>query len=145
MKRMIDGIINYSVKKGKLIIPDGNSAIIGFVFPLGYYPLSLSSKLLSMLPGRIKWGDDTSDIKEIFFNSTSTMIASSIAFYGGQINHYEYGENRIDYTLTFADGAKRDEFVKSLFGEGVAIEDGDPEFSVPVSMILVPFSGSMEL
>ena len=145
MKRMIDGIINYSVKKGKLIIPDENSAVIGFVFPLGFYPLSLSSKALSILPGRMKWGDDTSNIKEMCFNSTSSTIASSIVFYGGQINNYDYGENRIDYTLTFVNGPMRDEFVKSLFGEGAAIEDGDPEFAIPVSMILVPFSGSMEL
>ena len=144
MKRMIDGIINYSVKKGKLIIPDGNSAVIGFVFPLGHYPLSLSSEPMSILPGRINWGDDTSDIKDIFQNSTGTSIASSIVFFGGQINHYEYGENRIDYMLTFADGPRRDKFVKSLFGEDALIEDGDPEFAVPVSMILVPFSGMME-
>ena len=145
MKRMIDGIINYSVKKGKLIIPDGNSAVIGFVFPLGYYPLSLSSEPMSILPGRINWGDDTSVITDLFHNSDGTAIASSIVFYGGQINHCEYGENRIDYTLTFADGSRRDKFVKTLFGEDAIIEDGDPEFAVPVSMILVPFSGSMEL
>ena len=51
MKRMIDGIINYSVTTGAVTLDNDTTISITFDFPLGYWPISLNSKRFSILPG----------------------------------------------------------------------------------------------
>ena len=63
MKRMIDGIINYSVTNGGCTSNVDTEVSVDFYFPLGYWPISLCSKPFSIIPGRLTaTGDDVSDL-----------------------------------------------------------------------------------
>lgn len=140
MKRMIDGIINYSVTKGLLEIDDDTSISVDFYFPLGYWPISLNSKPFSILPGRIMFGDEQSDIRNICFNSTQDTTYSSVKFSSGAVNDSDNEDNFITYTFAFGNKAIRDKFIAQLFGPGAT--NGAREFVTPISMLLVAFDGS---
>ena len=139
MKRMIDGLINYSLKAGYF---DGDSqdetiVNISFDFPKWYYPISLSSKPFNILPGRINWGDDTSNLLDICFTE-DRFYPKSVIFSGGNMNDPDYPVNTLTFTFKFANKTNKEEFLKSLFG---TIEDGSHDFITPVSMVLCKFYG----
>lgn len=142
MKRMIDGIINFSVTKGRLGIANDTSISVDFHFPLGYWPISLNSKPFSILPGRIMFGDDQSNISNICFDSTQDPKFSRVIFASGAVNASNYEYNYISYSFNFADKARRDAFIAQLFGPG-ATNDAS-EFVCPISMLLVAFDGASD-
>lgn len=142
MKRMIDGILNYSVTKGRLGIADDTTISVDFYFPLGYWPISLNSKPFSILPGRIMFGDDSSDISNICFDSSQDPKYSTVIFASGAVNVSRYGDNYISYSLTFSNKANRDAFIAQLFGPGATNDASD--FVCPVSMLLVAFDGAVD-
>lgn len=142
MKRMIDGIINYSVTKGRLGIAGDTSISVDFHFPLGYWPISLNSKPFSILPGRIMFGDDQSDISNICFDSSQDPKFTSVIFASGAVNASNYENNYISFSFNFANKARRDEFIAQLFGPGAS--DGAGEFVCPISMLLVTFDGASD-
>lgn len=139
---MIDGIINYAVTTGSFNNLGDTEATVDFNFPSGYWPISLSSKVFSIIPGRLAFGNV--DMTELCWNSTSDATWSAVHSYGGFAGKSEsgYSENYIEFKFTFANKGNRDDFIKSLFGKS-AFEDGT-KFAVPVSMVLVPFAGSFE-
>lgn len=139
MKRMIDGIINYSVTTGALTLDSDTTISIIFDFPLGYWPISLDSKPFSILPGRIMFGDDTTDISGYCFDADGSKLFSTVKFSSGSINVPDSNNNALCFQLSFGGKANRDEFVESLFGKGAT--DESTEFTTPVSMLLVAFSG----
>ena len=143
MKRMIDGIINYTVTTGSFQISGDTEAMVDFNFPSGHWPISLCSKPFSIIPGRLTFDND--DVTAVCWNSTSDATWKTVHSYGGfaDMAVSGYSENYIEYKFTFANEGDRDDFIKSLFGES-AFEDEEPKFAVPVSMILVPFAGSFE-
>lgn len=142
MKRMIDGIINYSVTKGLLGIADDTRISVDFYFPRGYWPISLNSKPFSILPGRIMFGDDQSDIKDICFNSTQDPKFSRVIFASAAVNASGYDYNFISYSFNFSNKADRDAFIAQLFGPGATTDAS--EFVCPISMLLVAFDGASD-
>lgn len=140
MKRMIDGILNYSVTKGRLGIADDTTISVDFYFPRGYWPISLNSKPFNILPGRIMFGDDTSDISSICFDSDEAPKYATITFASATINNSITGHNYISYSFTFGNKANRDAFIAQLFGSGATNDASD--FACPVSMLLVAFGGA---
>ena len=139
MKRMIDGIINYSVTTGALTLDSDTAISIKFDFPLGYWPISLNSKNLSILPGRIMFGDDATDISAYCFGGEGTLLFSTVTFSSGSINVPDSNHNNLCFQITFGNKVNRDVFIESLFGKGATNES--TEFATPVSMLLVAFSG----
>lgn len=139
MKRMIDGIIKYSVTTGALSLDSDTAISIYFDFPLGYWPISLNSKPFTILPGRIMFGDDTTDISKYCYDEEGTRLFSSVKFLSGSINVPDSFDNVLCFQITFANKVNRDAFVESLFGKGAT--DESTEFISPVSMLLVEFSG----
>ena len=139
MKRMIDGIINYSVTTGALKLNSDTTISITFDFPLGYWPISLNSKHFNILPGRIMFGDDTADISQYCFDDEGTLLFSTAKFSSGSINTPDSNNNELCFQITFGDKVNRNAFIESLFGKGATNES--TEFTTPVSMLLVAFSG----
>ena len=142
MKRMIDAIINYSVTKGHLGIADDTTISVDFQFPIGYWPISLNSKPFSILPGRIMFGDDQSDISNICFDSNQAQKYTAVTFSSAAVNASGYKYNYLSYSFKFANKAKRDAFIAQLFGPG-ATNDAS-EFVYPISMLLVAFDGASD-
>ena len=145
MKRMIDGIINCLAESGgcKLLDVGEIAANIAFRFPEGYWPISLSSKSFSILPGKINHGDE-SDISNSCFNAEGTVMWKTVGFISDSIN-MGYGYNEIMYHFTFVNLPKRAAFLKELFGKDITgNEENIIPFSNPVSMLLVAFEGRME-
>ena len=140
MKRMIDGLINYSVKKGYLERDVDNDKLISveFYFPFDYYPFSMTSEIFSILPGRFNWGNDTTNLDDVYFNKNA---ATSVSYGGGHINISDYPENSIAYNFTFRSKEEADEFAESLFG---ATSTGEYKFAIPIYMLLARFYGKME-
>lgn len=141
MKRMIDGIINYTVTTGSFVTLGDTEATVDFNFPSGYWPISLSSKPFSIIPGRLTIDND--DVSSLCWNSTNDATWSAIHSYGGfaHMPVSGYSENYIEYKFTFANKGDRDDFIKSLFGNA---NGENIKFIVPVSMVLVPFAGAFE-
>ena len=145
MKRMIDGLINYLVERGgcELFDDGGFFANIEFRFPEGYWPISLCSKPLSILPGHINHGDE-SDIAAWCFDASESPKWDAVAFTTDVINA-GYGYNSITFHFTFSDSANREAFLKELFGKEISGQAKDiTSFAIPVSMLLVAFDGRME-
>lgn len=137
MKRMIDGLINCSVKTG-YIEEDGETNVnVSFDFPKWYYPISISSKPFSILPGRINWGDETTNLSDICFGEDG-FSAISVIFYAGNMNDPLYSVNTITFAFKFGNKTNKDKFLKSLFG---TIEEGTHDFITPISMVLCKFYG----
>ena len=139
MKRMIDGIINYSVTTGALKLDSDTAISITFDFPLGYWPISLNSKHFNILPGRIMFGDDTTDISQYCFDDEGAVLFSTVNFSSGSINVENSNNNELCFQITFGDKVNRDAFIESFFGKGAS--GVSSEFTTPVSMLLVAFSG----
>jgi len=142
MKRMIDGIFNCSVEEGRVSLNDDLTALITFKFPRGYWPISLNSKLFSILPGRIDFGDDTTSLNSIFLGGDGGQPWNDVTFSGGDINVENIKYNDIVFNFTFSDKATRDAFVESLFGKGATGES--TKFATPISMLLVAYSASAQ-
>ena len=141
MKRMIDGIISYSVTSGSYTTLSDTTPTVIFNFPLGYWPISLSSKPFSIIPGRLTC--DGGEVTALCSNSTSGSTWIAVQSYSGVANMIErgYTENNIEYKFTYENKKDRDDFIKSLFGNG---NGENIKFIVPVSMVLVPFAGAFE-
>lgn len=146
MKRMIDGIINCLAESGGYDLSNAGdiAATIFFQFPEGYWPITLSSKPLSIMPGYIKHADE-SDIANWCFDAVDGPKWTTVYFAGDGIN-MGYGYNSISYKFTFPNSENRAAFLKELFGKGIKPQEGmnTTPFAVPVSMLLVAFDGSME-
>lgn len=145
MKRMIDGIINCLAESGTCELFDEGeiAANITFRFPEGYWPISLSSKPFSILPGKINHGDE-SDIANSCFTAEGTVKWNTVAFLSDSINN-GYGYNLITYHFTFNNASDRAEFLKELYGNDIkGLGVNIFPFAVPVSMLLVSFDGKME-
>ena len=137
---MIDGIIKFSVTEGQLTITDDTTIEIAFHFPEGYWPISISSKPFSVLPGFVKFADDP-ELASVCFNSSGSPVWNTVTLYSASMN-IGYGYNVVDYNFTFANKGTRDEFIESFFGKG-ATEDST-RIVTPVSMILVKTLASAE-
>ena len=147
MKRMLEGIIDGQITQGDYSCNSDTDAIISFIFPFGYWPLSLISEPFSILPGRIDWGDDTSDISRVCF-PVGTKYFENVVFNSGRINVTEGDEqetNYVTYAFTFSNKANRDAFVKALFGATASPTIGetkDAEFATSVYALLAKVGGA---
>lgn len=140
MKRMIDGIIHYSVARGYLSIINDTEASVGFNFPKGYWPIALSSKSFSVLPGRI----DPHDTKANEFRAEGMQsIWLECVPYAAAANIEDYAENTMEYRFKTSSKVKRDALLTEFFGK--EWNEESTEFIIPVSMVLVPFDGTIEL
>ena len=146
MKRMIDGVVNCLAESGGYqLIDEGNIALsIKFCFPEGYWPISLKSKPLSIMPGHINHGDE-SDIAIWCFDAVDGPKWTTVSFNSDSIN-MGTGRSNITFIFTFPNSEHRAAFLKELFGKDIKPQEGIniTPFAVPVSMVLVPFDGSME-
>ena len=144
MKRMIEGIINFPVESGGYeIIDDGDiGALIKFIFPQGYWPISLNSKPFSIMPGHINHGDEN-DMANWCFNVDGRIKWKTVAFNSDSINE-DYGYNYISFLFYFNNADDRSAFLKELFGKDITNKEDITPFAVPVSMILVAFDGSTQ-
>ena len=140
MKRMLDGIIFDQITNGKFTIRGDTQIDVSFHFPEGYWPISLSSKPFSVLPGFVYMGENA-NVNDVCFNSTANQVWTTVEGFGGTIN-MGYGYNTVDYLFSFANKTNRDEFIETLFGKG-ATEDSN-HFATPVSAVLVKTLASAE-
>ena len=141
MKRMIDGIINYKVSKGlaSALGDDATTAEINFYFPGGYYPLGISSKPFSVLPGTVDYFAEAESVRA--FTSDYDQPWSSVAVNGISIGND--GESTVTYLFTFADKTTREEFVERMFGKNPKYGEGQ-EFATEISMILIRTDAASE-
>lgn len=146
MKRMIDGIINYLAENGEYeLLDDVDIGLnINFFFPEGYWPITLNSKPLSIMPGYIKHADE-SDISNWCFDTVDGPKWTTVSFVSDSIN-MGYGYNSITYKFVFPNSENRAAFLKELFGKDIKPQEGVnmSPFAVPVSMLLVAFDGSID-
>ena len=140
MKRMLDGIIFAQITTGGFTIRGDTSIDVSFHFPDGYWPISLSSKPFSVLPGFVYMGENP-NVNDVCFTSTANKLWSTVEGFGGSIN-MGYGYNNVDYLFNFANKANRDEFIELLFGKGAT--EGSIHFATPVSAVLVKTQASAE-
>ena len=143
MKRMIDGIINYSVTSGYLSLPGADTvATLGFNFPKCYWPISLSSKPFSVLPGRLDV--QSADVTKLCFKSEDSLNNwEAVNFELANANIKDYFNSSLEYRFTFKTKAKRDAFLASFFGKGWT--EDSTKFIIPISMVLLPFAGAFDL
>lgn len=141
MKRMIDGIIFAQITNGKFTIMGDTQINVSFHFPEGYWPISLSSKPFSVLPGFVYMRENP-NVNDVCFNSTADQLWDTVEGFGGSIN-MGYGYNNVDYLFNFGNKANRDEFIETLFGKGATEES--IHFATPVSAVLVKTLASAEV
>lgn len=139
MKRMIDGVIHYSVTRGYLSIISDAEATIGFNFPKGYWPIALSSKSFSVLPGRI----DPNDTTAHEFRGLVNSLWNECTVYSASANSEYNTNNYVEYSFKTGSKLDRDALLTEFFGK--EWNEESTEFIIPVSMVLVPFDGIIDL